>query len=659
MSNRRLWVSLGRTLLLLAAAVFVILPSAASAELKAVDLSTAGVSGSSPRIASDGAGNIVAVWRSVDGDLSAIESASRPAGGSWTEPQRISTPALATESPKLAMDKLGNAVAVWQRSDGQSSVVQAAIRPAGGPWSEAQDLSAPGDVAFNADVAAKAGQVTAVWTVLRDRQTVIETSSRPIAGPWAPPQRLSGPVGNASAPVVAVDDHGGAVASWRWADGAFLVVQAALRSAEGVWSAPQTLSGPGRSASQPQIAMDADGNAIVAWLRFNGSWTAAQVAEIAAGGTWQAPHNLSERGGNARRLELAMSARGDAIATWTQSRLFSTGDLWASLRARGSRSWNRSMVTSNWYGLEARPALDEQGNATVVWAGGFAISASFKPAGQGWQDDYLISGYDFASAQAAVTTQRPENATAIWVRAGEKDDFVQAVSYDVNTYKEQMEDEGEEEDEEEEEEEEEAVEGETFRGTPAADTLIGTPGDDVFYGYGGNDKIDGRGGRDLVYGGPGRDRIFGGNGADRIFGGDGGDRIAGGRGRDDLRGGLGSDVLRANRGRDVVYGAAGRDRILAGRGRDVVYGGIGADLISGGTGSDRLFGGSGPDRLAGGRGNDILMGGHGRDVLKGASGDDAFRAHDHARDVVQGGTGLDFYNLDRWLDRARSIESRL
>jgi hypothetical protein len=30
------------------------------------------------------------------------------------------------------MDKLGNAVAVWQRSNGHDSVVQAAIRPAGG-----------------------------------------------------------------------------------------------------------------------------------------------------------------------------------------------------------------------------------------------------------------------------------------------------------------------------------------------------------------------------------------------------------------------------------------------------------------------------------------------------------------------------------------------
>ena len=46
-------------------------------------------------------------------------------------------------------------------------------------------------------------------------------------------------------------------------------------------------------------------------------------------------------------------------------------------------------------------------------------------------------------------------------------------------------------------------------------------------------------------------------------------------------------------------------------------------------------------------------------MLDGGSGNDVFRARDRGRDVVFGGTGLDLYSLDRWLDRARSIESRL
>jgi hypothetical protein len=83
------------------------------------------------------------------------------------------------------------------------------------------------------------------------------------------------------------------------------------------------------------IAMDAGGNALVAWLRFNGSWTAAQVASRPAGGSWEAAQNLSERGGNARRLDLEMNSRGDAV-TWTQTPLTAAADLWSSFRPAGS-----------------------------------------------------------------------------------------------------------------------------------------------------------------------------------------------------------------------------------------------------------------------------------------------------------------------------------
>ena len=174
---------LGRTALFAAVLAIVAFPMSAAGELQPNDISRAGVSGSTPRIASDGSGNIVAVWRELDGDTSAVGAAFRPAGGAWSSAQRISEPAAATESPKLAMDALGNAVAVWQRSTGHDSVVQAAVRPAGGDWSDPQDLSAPSEVAFNADVAIRAGRATAVLDGLDDRRTTIETSSRAIEAP--------------------------------------------------------------------------------------------------------------------------------------------------------------------------------------------------------------------------------------------------------------------------------------------------------------------------------------------------------------------------------------------------------------------------------------------------------------------------------------------
>jgi hypothetical protein len=608
-----------------AAVALAAFPSGAVAELNPTEISAAGESASAPQIASDGSGDVVAVWRAGDGDTSAIRATVR-AEGAWSSPRRISTPAAGTESPRLAMDRLGNAVVIWQRSTGHDSVVQAAVRPAGGSWSEPMALSGPEEVAFNPDVAARSGNITAVWTVLRDRRTEIVSSYRTVSGSWAPAQTLSGPVGNTSAPVVAVDDEGGAVAAWRWSDGAFLVVQASVRSPEGAWSAPEVLSAPGRSASQPQVAMDAKGNAAVAWIRNNGSWLAAQVASRPAGGGWEAVQNLTQRGGNARQLDVTMNSRGDAVAMWVQGRLQASADLLSAFRAAGSHRWIRARVSDGWSRLGARIALDEQGNATAVWSSSWTISASFKPAGEPWQDNYLLSNFEHYSAAPVVTTQRSENATALWLsrdrESEEADDFVDTVSYDVNTAKEEADEEEDEEDDDGEEDEEE-TEGLTYRGTAEADRLVGTAGNDVFYGFGGNDAIFGKGGRDIVYAGRGRDVIVGGAGSDRLFGG------------------------------------LGRDRIVAGRGRDVVFGGNGADRLSGGSGADRLFGGIGRDRITGGRGDDALKGGRGRDRLDGGPGNDRIRARDRRPDIVFGGSGLDLYRLDRWLDHARSIESRL
>jgi hypothetical protein len=656
---------------LLAAVVLLVFPGAAGGELKPIDLSPGGASASSPRLASDGVGNVVAVWREVNGDQSSIRAAFRQKGEAWGEVRQISVPASSTESPEVAMDRLGNAVAVWHRSTGRDSVVQAAVRPAGGTWSAPQDLSAAGDVAFNADVALEAGRTTAVWTVVRERRSIVESSSRTIAGSWEPAETVSAPDENAYAPVIAMDGRGGAVASWQWSDGGFLVVQAASRTSAGGWSAPEALSGPGRHATRPVIAMDANGNVLVGWVRYNGSWFAAQVARRNAGEAWAAAQNLSERGGNAGGLDLAMNRRGDAVVTWVQSHLTYIGSLWSSFRPAGAERWSRSPLTQAWRGLQARTALDEAGNATAVWAGSATISASFKPVGQPWQQNYLLSSYEHATAHPAVTTQAPREATAVWIRAETADDRIQGVFYDVDTAKDEEdeeeeeeegddeEDEEEDEEEEEEDDEESIEEGKTFRGTPKTDTLVGTPGNDVFFGYGGNDTIDGRGGRDVIYGGLGNDRIAGGRGADKLFGGLGSDRIIGGRGRDVLSGGPGSDVVDGGSGSDYLYGSRGHDVIDGRGGRDLVYGGLGDDRIQGGTGVDELFGGAGADRIAGGRASDVLMGGYGRDILSGNSGNDTLRALDRGTDAVFGGGGLDRYSLDRWLDRARSIESRL
>ena len=578
----------------------LVLPAVAVGELNPADVSPAGVTGSRPLIASDKAGNIVAIWRELDGDTSAIRAVFRPSGGDWTT-KRISVPAPSTESPALAMDRLGNAVAVWQRSTGDDSVVQAAIRPAGGEWSNPEDLSAPGELAFSADIAVDAGHVTAVWLAVREQRRVLVSSARTIDGSWTASQLVSD-IGNPGAPSVAVDKNGDAVAAWQWSQGGFRVVAAATQPTAENWSTPEALSAPGRNTSRPQLVADADGDAIAGWVRSNGDWAVAQVASRQAGKSWGEPTNLSNRSGNAGGLDLAVTSKGDAIAAWKQGS--PDANLWSSSRPAGSSRWGaRVPVTKSWARLDAAVALDEQGNATAVWSGVATISASFKPIDKPWQDDYLLSHYDDFTIAPAVTTVTPRTAMAVWIRSGEEDDRIQSVSYDIDTSAKEAEDNSDEGDDNGDSGDEEA--GLKILGTRHADRLVGTRGNDVFYGFGGNDTIKGRGGRDVIFGGPGNDRIIGGAGSDRLFG---------------------------------------------GAGRDLLVGGQGKDLLAGDAGRDRLFGG---------RGADVLLGGAGHDLLNGSRGNDTLRGRDGFADTVTGGRGLDRYRLDRWLDHARSIESRL
>jgi hypothetical protein len=181
-------------------------------------------------VAVDPAGNAVAVWSRYDGANYIVQGATRPASGSWETPDDLSEAGENAQSPAVAVDNAGSAVAVWSGSDGGPTVIiQSAARPAGGPWLEPIDLSATG-------------------------------------------------VSAAEAPRVAVDSAGNAAAVWERSNGSPTTVQATTRPAAGAWLEPIDLSEIGKSATEPQLALDPSGDGVAVWSRDNGSNTIVQSA---------------------------------------------------------------------------------------------------------------------------------------------------------------------------------------------------------------------------------------------------------------------------------------------------------------------------------------------------------------------------------------------
>jgi Ca2+-binding RTX toxin-like protein len=159
----------------------------------------------------------------------------------------------------------------------------------------------------------------------------------------------------------------------------------------------------------------------------------------------------------------------------------------------------------------------------------------------------------------------------------------------------------------------------TTGGTDTDDVIRGTSGDDVICGEGGNDVISGAGGDDVIFGGSGSDRISGGEGRDTV------------------------SFADALSGVSVSLGVGeatgfGRDRL-----KDV-------ENVTGSPWRDRLIGDARRNVLRGLRGGDRCFGG---------GGNDSFLERNGRQDEIDGGGGIDRGEVDRKLDRRRSLERLL
>ena len=413
---------------------------AAPAWLSEADLSLIGHNASVPHIVLDARGNAVAVWTRNDGSNFITQAAVRPAGENWQAPVNLSNAGRDTFDAEVAIDARGDAVAVWHGSDGTNDIVQAAARPAGGVWQAPIDLSAGGHDAFNPQVVLDAqGDAVAVWQRSNGSNSIVQGAVRPSAtGVWQAAVDLSAGGGNALNPQIAVDARGDAVVDWQRFDGTNFIAQAAERlAASGVWQAPVDLSVAGQSADLPAVAVTPDGTAVAVWERFDGADEIAQAALRPTGGVWQSPVDLSAPGQNANNVEVAVDARGDVAAVWVCSNGIN-GIVQATVRPAGTGGWTSPVDLSVTGQSAAIPqiALDSQGDAIVTWersnGSNEIVQTAVRQAGATfWRapGDLSAAGQNAGDPQIAVDGQG--NVAAVWQRSNGANTLIQAAGYDA------------------------------------------------------------------------------------------------------------------------------------------------------------------------------------------------------------------------------------
>lgn len=222
-----------------------------------------------PDVAFDGAGNAQLVWEASVGGNANILGARRLVGQAWSTPTTVAASADDELEPRLAVDHVGNAVAIWDHHDAEgASRVEGTYRLAANTTWEAPKYVTPADqsgAAIDIDLDDQ-GNVLALWNSNVDDVGISKVSTLVEGGAWSAPTTVSKAGVDTQASGVRMDDAGNAVVTMDTrTDFTPATTVVARKPAGGVWTEPAPLSADGDRAGQSEVAVDNQGNVVVVW----------------------------------------------------------------------------------------------------------------------------------------------------------------------------------------------------------------------------------------------------------------------------------------------------------------------------------------------------------------------------------------------------------
>jgi hypothetical protein len=330
-----------------------------------VQISTLGVTASSPAIAEDPNGNATAIW--VEGGN--IVTNSLPFGGSWGTNTTLdssgtaSSPKIGIASngdavaiwissgviqyatlssgiwtvgasgvsslsetaskPSLAVDSSGNAILTWQNSSGQ---IEVATKLAGGSWSLVSVLASSGS--DSPHVAINNGRAIIVWHTLGGSTHTIQYSNATVGGSWSTAASIfftttAFPNGY---PKVTLDPFGNATAvCFRYQTTStgyvnVVIVSSTLLSGSSNWSVPEVISDIGYTNPANlslHIRSDSIGNVTAFWMQsFDGATFSSVGNQKPFGGNWTTAAPITLNGISGPAADLQINSLGDVVAVF-------------------------------------------------------------------------------------------------------------------------------------------------------------------------------------------------------------------------------------------------------------------------------------------------------------------------------------------------------
>ncbi len=339
-----------------------------------------------PDIAVDSIGNVYVVWAdNRDGD-SDIYFAYRPADGTWGNNVKINdeTGTAGQYHPAIAIDKNGNAYAVWRDNRNGDAAIYSAYWPAGGPWEgnirvddDPYDVTRPRDPDVAVD---ENGNAYAIWT---DVSRYIYFAYKPVGGTWGTNVRVDDT--QVTAQIVSSSPHQSTIEP----SPTPIPVPSSTPS-------PQPTPKPGQKYD-PAIAVDDNGNAMAVWVDSLDGHFDTYAAYRPAGGAWNTNVRVNEDPGSLLSWSppaIAMDGNGNAYAIWNQP----VGHhIYMAYRPVGGTWGTNTMINDDIGAYRQAPAIavDKNGNAYAVWQdsrdGRDVIYFAYRPAGGVWGGDIRVA----------------------------------------------------------------------------------------------------------------------------------------------------------------------------------------------------------------------------------------------------------------------------
>ncbi len=352
-------------------------------------------------LAYDSTGRVIAVWSQFDG-IHKIYSNTYQAGAGWGARVEVSTNSnvlLSAFFPEVATDGAGNAIAIWEhRNDaGAGSRNVMASRLSGGTWSTPVLVStlAGGGESYSHQIAMDAsGNAVAIWYQRISQFSPNQLfAARYVAGAgWSTPLRIDSDAMGGAGDFPKVAMGGGSALVVAGAPGAAPGggrLWAIRMGAGGIWDAPLLLDDAGTLDMQPQVAMTPSGEAIALWKKLdNPTWPSIWSARYVAGSGWSTP--VAVESDNTHRATAPRVAyeqqTGSALAIWVQ--FDGSVDRLMTNRYTPGTGWGTPLsIGSGSIGSFGTPSLAVDavnGHAVVAWTRSFQTWAQRYTANVGW-----------------------------------------------------------------------------------------------------------------------------------------------------------------------------------------------------------------------------------------------------------------------------------